>query len=281
MSSSVADLLNDEIRNRHIQFTQVISGQQTFEKRWEECVDTSLSYLSIATSSLYVKNFFPHESREIAIEMVEAIRNEFEIILNETEWMDEVTKEAAIGKVQNMLAFIGYPDELLDDSKLIEYYKDLTLDGENYFESILNISKFEVRKLVRNFRTPVDKTDWKLHAYVAIINAFYDPLENSIQVPAGILQGVYFAADRPKYLNYAAIGSIIGHEISHGFDDEGSQFDASGNLVNWWLESTKDAYLEKAQCIIDQYSNFTENITGLNINGISTQGENIADNGEI
>lgn len=93
------------------------------------------------------------------------------------------------------------------------------------------------------------------------------------------MQGVYFAADRPKYLNYAAIGSIIGHEITHGFDDEGSQFDANGNIVDWWQEDTKQAYLEKARCIIDQYGNFTESSTGMNINGINTQGENIADNG--
>ncbi len=273
---SVADLFNDEVRNRHIQFSQVISGQQSFKKRWEECVDTAITYLPIATSSLYVKNFFPNESRELAVEMVEAIKSEFETTINETDWMDDATREAALEKIQNMLSFVGYPQELLDDSILIEYYKELSLDGVNFFESFLNISKFDAHTVIREFRKPVDKNDWKNHAVVAIINAFYDPLINSAQVPAGILQGVYFAADRPKYLNFAAIGSIIGHEISHGFDDEGSQFDAVGNLVNWWLDDTKTAYLEKAQCIIDQYSNFTEPMTGLKLNGVNTQGENIA-----
>lgn len=196
-SMSIADLLNDEIRNRHIQFSQVLSGQQSFEKRWEECVNVALGYLSIATSSLYVKNFFPEESREIASKMVGAIKSEFESTLNTTDWMDDITKEAALEKVNSMLTFIAYPNELMDDQKLIEYYQDLVLDSENYFESILNITKFEGLKIARNFRKAINKTSWDDHSDVAVINAFYSPLENSIQVPAGILQGVYFSADRP------------------------------------------------------------------------------------
>lgn len=99
------------------------------------------------------------------------------------------------------------------------------------------------------------------------------------EFPAGILQGIFFKANRPRYMNYGAIGSVIGHEITHGLDDEGSQFDSDGNLVDWWEEDTKTAYLDKARCIIEQYGNFTEPITGLKLNGINTQGENIADNG--
>jgi neprilysin len=101
------------------------------------------------------------------------------------------------------------------------------------------------------------------------------------EFPAGILQGAFFSVDRPKYMNYGAIGSIIGHEITHGFDDEGRQFDANGNLVDWWQPDTKTAYLDKVRCIIDQYSNFTEPTVKLNLNGINTQGENIADNGGL
>lgn len=176
-------------------------------------MDIVIGYLSIATSSLYVKNFFPQESREKAIEMVTAIRNEFESTLNATEWMDEVTKEAALEKVHTMADFTAYPDELMHDDKLINYYNDLKLNGDSYFESVLNITKFEAKKVAKNFRKPINKTDWEVHSEVAIINAYYNPMENSVQVPAGILQGVYFTADRPKYLNYAAIGSIIGHEM--------------------------------------------------------------------
>lgn len=191
----------------------MLSGQQSFEKRWEECVNVALGYLSIATSSMYVKNFFPHESREIASKMIGAIKDEFENILNTTEWMDDVTKEAALEKLNSMLYFTAYPDELMDDDKLVEFYSDLSLDSENYFDSILNITKFEDKIVGRNFRKLINKTSWEDHSDVAVINAYYSPLENSVQVPAGILQGVYFSADRPKYLNFAAIGSIIGHEM--------------------------------------------------------------------
>ena len=125
-----------------------------------------------------------------------------------------------------------------------------------------------------------DKTDWKRHDRPAMVNAMYSSIENSIQFPAGILQGNFYETDRPTYMNYGGIGWIIGHEITHGFDDQGRQFDDQGNLANWWEEETERNYLGKANCIIWQYGNFTSDI-GINLNGINTQGENIADNGGI
>jgi len=131
-------------------------------------------------------------------------------------------------------------------------------------------------------REKVNKTDWVRHGNPAVVNAFYSPLENSIQFPAGILQGVFFGSGRPKYLNYGAIGWVIGHEITHGFDDQGRQFDKEGNLRNWWHPDTSSRYLNKAECIIGQYSNYNfPELDNLPVNGINTQGENIADNGGI
>jgi membrane metallo-endopeptidase-like protein 1 len=201
------------MRNREMQFEKSISGQESFEERWEECVNTVLAYLPIATSALYVKNFFKKESRDAAWDIVNSIRDEFESTLNDTEWMDDETKAKAWEKAKKMVMHIGYPDELTDDKKVEKYYKGLEVDEKNFFGSVLNITKFDIKKVVRSLRKPVNKTSWEEHANVAVINAFYNPVENSIQVPAGILQGIYFSADRPKYMNYAAIGSIIGHEV--------------------------------------------------------------------
>ncbi|KAJ8983666.1 hypothetical protein NQ317_003453 [Molorchus minor] len=123
--------------------------------------------------------------------------------------------------------------------------------------SILNLTLFSTRFSFRRLRQPVNKTDWITYGRPAVVNAFYSSIENSIQFPAGILQGVFFNADRPRYMNYGAIGFVIGHEITHGFDDQGRQFDKNGNLEDWWQEETKKAFVEKAQCIIDQYGTTT------------------------
>ena len=128
----------------------------------------------------------------------------------------------------------------------------------------------------------MDKTDWKRHGAPAVVNAFYSPIENSIQIPAGILQGVFFNSDRPKYMNYGAVGWVIGHEITHGFDDQGRRFDKEGNLFNWWDEQTAARYVSKAQCMVEQYSQYSyPHLGNITVNGLNTLGENIADNGGI
>jgi predicted metalloendopeptidase len=130
-------------------------------------------------------------------------------------------------------------------------------------------------------RQPVNKSDWIEYSYSTTINAFYNPIENSIVLPAGILQGEFYSSDHPQYMNYGAIGFIIGHEITHGFDNQGRIYDGQGNIVDWWAEDTKKQFLEKAMCIIRQYGNYTDHEVGLKLNGNNTQGENIADNGGI
>jgi len=195
--------------------------------------------------------------------------------------MDDQTREAALSKAKAISPHIGYPDEIMDDKKLEEYYKNLEIDPNNFLGSILKMNVFGTDYAFNKLRQPVNKTDWETHARPTIVNAFYSWIENSIQFPAGILQGNFFSADRPRYMNYGSIGFVIGHEITHGFDDQGSQFDLNGNLVDWWKAETKSRYLEKAKCVIDQYSNYTEPTTNLKLNGVNTQGENIADNGGI
>lgn len=273
--------LTEEFRKRQLQYATALSGRQEQEARWKECVDIASGSLGISVGSLYVRKHFKEDSKQNAMEMVTNIRGVFDEILDTVDWMDAKTKQAAKKKLHSMSTHIGYPDEMLDNNKLEEYYRGLDINPDKYFESFLNMSVFATDYSFNKLREPVNKTDWIRHAKPAIVNAFYSSIENSIQFPAGILQGHFFNAQRPKYMNYGAIGYVIGHEITHGFDDQGRQFDVDGNLVDWWEKDTQEAYLTKARCIIEQYGNYTERSTGLNLNGINTQGENIADNGGI
>ncbi|KAH8355313.1 hypothetical protein KR093_010763 [Drosophila rubida] len=213
--------------------------------------------------------------------MINNIRSVFNDILDEVKWMDDRTRLEAKKKLHSMAMHIGYPDEILDSKKLAKYYQRLDLHPDQFLEAYLALNIFQTDYLFSQLRLPVNKTDWHHHAHSAVVNAFYVYDENSIVLPAGILQGAFYNANRPKYLDFGAIGSLIGHEITHGFDDEGSQFDLEGNLRDWWQPDTKKAYLEKAKCIVHQYGNYTEAMTGLKLNGINTQGENIADNGGV
>ncbi|KAM7362049.1 M13 family metallopeptidase neprilysin 2 isoform 2-T2 [Cochliomyia hominivorax] len=273
--------LSEEFRKRQLQYATALSGRQEQEARWKECVDIASGSLAISVGSLYVRKHFKQDSKAIALEMVNNIRNVFSQILDEVPWMDEMTKMEAKKKLHSMTTHIGYPDEMLDNEKLEEYYRKLDIDPYKYFESFLKMNVFGTDYSFNKLRLPVNKTDWIRHARPAVVNAFYSSIENSIQFPAGILQGHFFNGHRPKYMNYGAIGYVIGHEITHGFDDQGRQFDVDGNLIDWWQPDTQKAYLEKAKCIIEQYGNYTDRQTGLNLNGINTQGENIADNGGI
>ncbi|XP_052866851.1 neprilysin-2 isoform X1 [Anopheles cruzii] len=274
--------LTEKLRKRQLQYTTALSGKQEQEPRWKECVELTAGSLPISVGALYIRKYFREDSKRAALDMVNDIKAVFVDILKKVDWMDEVTRESALEKVSTMATHIGYPDELMSDGKIAEYYKDLEFQPDsNYLNTILYMNQFGTTKAFKKLRQPVNKTDWITHSRPAIVNAFYSSIENSIQFPAGILQGQFFSYDRPKYMNYGAIGFVIGHEITHGFDDQGRQFDKNGNLVDWWQADTKKAYLEKARCIIEQYGNFTEPNVKLNLNGINTQGENIADNGGI
>ncbi|PSN53889.1 Membrane metallo-endopeptidase-like 1 [Blattella germanica] len=247
VAGASVNYLTEELRNRQLKFSTALSGRTERESRWKECIDIVTGGLSIAVGSLYVRKFFKEEAKSNAMEMVGNIREEFMHILKQVDWMDEKTRQRGLEKATAMNVHIGYPEELLDDIKLLEFYDKLEVDSKLYLESILNVTKFGMNYSFGRLRTKVNKTEWITHGRPAIVNAFYSSIENSIQFPAGILQGMFFNSERPRYMNYGAIGFVIGHEITHGFDDQGRQFDKDGNLLN----------------------------------GINTQGENIADNGGI
>ena len=220
-------------------------------------------------------------NKNLVDDIVTKIREEFRLILEEIDWMDEVTRERAIKKADLIRSHMAYDNEVLDNDLLEEFYRGLSLSKSSYLGNILLLKQWIFGYYAREFPLPKDPHSWKTHSGAAIANAYYEAKENSMIFPAGILDGVFFQEDRPLYLNYGGIGIVVGHEITHGFDDQGSQRDAEGVLVDWWMPETKEHYLEKTQCVIDQFSNYTVEVQGetLHLNGINTQAENVADLG--
>ncbi|KAF6197918.1 hypothetical protein GE061_007661 [Apolygus lucorum] len=281
-AASTVSYLPEAFRKKQLKYITAVTGSTEREARWKECSSQAARTVSLATGSLYVQKFFKENAKRKALELVENIREEMYDIIKNVDWMDEDTRKAALEKAYAMTAHIAYPDELLDNQKLIDFYDGLVVSSDGtYIDAIYNTTKWGQEFNYGRLREPVNKTDWRSHGRPQIVNAFYSPTENSIQFPAGILQGAFFSEDRPNYMNYGAIGFVIGHEITHGFDDQGRTFDKEGNLRDWWHESTKEKYIEKAKCIIEQYGNYTDSQVKMNLNGINTQGENIADNGGI
>ncbi|KAB0797722.1 hypothetical protein PPYR_08715 [Photinus pyralis] len=271
----------DEIRNRELQFEGVLTGAEQREPRWSQCVAKTTASFDLASSSIFVRKHFDPESKKSVGIMVDDIRNEFIEILRKTEWMDSTTKQTAIDKAKAIKSYIGYADELLDNKKLGDHYATLTLVPGSSIDHVRNISIFDRDLEIDLLSKKFDPGDWRTRYAATEVNAAYAGYENSIQIPAAILQNVFYSKDRLQALNYGGIGYFIGHEITHGFDDQGRKLNVNGNLEDWWAKDTNDAFLDKAKCIIEQYSNYTDPEVNVPINGELTQGENIADNGGI
>ncbi|CAF2564816.1 unnamed protein product [Rotaria sp. Silwood2] len=262
------------IRNIKEQFDRVFHGTNAEQLRTIKCGDYVNDNMGFVVSKLYIKNYFDENARNESLEMIEHIRNSFINIVDQSSWMDNTSKIKAIYKAKAIDKQIGYPDYLANgnDTKLENDYAAYVFNSSH----IKNILKMLQIKALENFqflRKPVERKVWG-SLPPTVINAFYEPSQNQITFPAGILQMPFFDKDAPKYLNYGGIGMVIGHEITHGFDDTGRQFDTDGNRIPWWTDQTIEKFNDRKQCIIEQYSNYTSN-------GNQTQGEDIADNGGL
>ncbi|XP_023334270.1 neprilysin-2 [Eurytemora carolleeae] len=278
-----------------LKFKNILTGESLASPRWEICtkaiagLSDGYDYFFMegtqlnAVGAMYAKEYFPESSKNIVNDMVTNIKKEFKIMLDELDWIDDITRKKAHVKVDKMTPHVGYAKEILDNNLINEFYEGLELASPDFLTNNLILKSFVKKYLSQIYRKPMDHKSWKIHGGAAFPNAFFEENQNSIILPAAVFTGLFFQADRPKYMNYGAIGSVIGHEITHGFDDQGSQSDDNGNLVNWWDLDTKQKFLDKTQCIIDQYGNYTVDINGtvFNLDGINAQGENIADNGGI
>ena len=261
------------------EFRRVLLGVLADRNRWNKCVEWTNKKMGMAVGSLFVKNHFNHASKLVALEMIQGIREAFNELLEENHWMDDATRQVAKDKANSMNERIGYPDYIVNATALGIEYDHMKLSPENFLANMFTIMEMQARKNLGELRKPVDKDRWATAP--AIVNAFYSPNKNDIVFPAGILQPLFYSRNFPKSLNYGGIGVVIGHEITHGFDDKGRQFDKHGNLKQWWNNATINRFRSQAQCIVDQYSAYKLPGIDLPINGKMTQGENIADNGGL
>ncbi|NXV89081.1 NEP protein, partial [Calonectris borealis] len=280
----VMDLVNSlssNYKDTRNAFRKALYGTTSETAVWRRCANYVNGNMENAVGRLYVKEAFAGDSKHVVEEMIADIRDVFIKTLDELTWMDAETKKKAEQKATAIRERIGYPDEIVtDDNKLNSEYQELNYKEEEYFENIIQNLVFTQKKRLKKLREKVDKEEWISGA--AVVNAFYSASRNQIVFPAGILQPPFFSASQPKSLNYGGIGMVIGHEITHGFDDNGRNFNENGDLVDWWTEESARNFKELSQCMVYQYGNFSWDLAGgQQLSGINTLGENIADNGGI
>jgi predicted metalloendopeptidase len=270
--TATATLLPDAVYLDHFDFyARTLSGQQEPQPRWKRCIGSTEQAMGEAVGKLYVAQRFTGESKAIATRMLDDIAAAFAESLPALEWMDEATREAALVKKGTLGRKIGFPDTWRD-------YGKLAVDRGSYFASALAARRFESDRQIAKVGGPLDPQEWGMDAQT--VNAGYNPLVNMFTYPAGILQPPFFHKDYPAAINYGAMGYVMGHELTHGFDDQGRKFDAQGRLADWWTPQAVEAFEERAACIERQYSAY-EVEPGVAVNGKLTLGENIADSGGL
>ena len=271
--NSAASILSDNFREAAFTFSSIMSGQKADKPRWKRATGLVNSVMSDAIGQMYCEKYFPQSSKQRMLDIVGNLQTALSQRINEATWMSAETKQQAQDKLSNFIVKIGYPDKWRDYTAL-EVSDTLSL-----YENLCNINEFftldELRKKVGK---PVDKTEWLMSPQT--INAYYNPPTNEICFPAGILQPPFFDPQSDDALNYGAIGAVIGHEMSHGFDDQGCQFDKTGNQRNWWTEADKTAYTKRTK-VLEEHFGSIEMVNGKKINGKLTLGENIGDNGGL
>jgi putative endopeptidase len=252
-------------------YGKTLRGQQELKPRWKRCTEYVDDYLGEALGQAYVEKYFPPEAKQQALKIVKEIQAEMEQDINALPWMSGATKEQALAKLHGMANKIGYPDKWRDYSKL-----EIVRGDE--FGNVERAEKFEFDRQLAKIGKPVDHGEWGMTP--PTVNAYYDPQMNDINFPAGVLQPPAFDPKSDAAPNYGDTGGTVGHELTHGFDDEGRQFDAKGNLRDWWTEDDGKEFVKRASCISDQYSSYTI-IDDVKINGKLTLGEDVADLGGL
>ncbi len=268
--NSAASSLSSDFDKEHFAFYgTVLSGVKEQRPRWKRMIDQTSSSLGEAVGQLYVQKFFPPEAKKRMVELVNNLKASLGERINGLAWMTDITKKEAQAKLAKINVKIGYPDKWID-------YSTLAIGTESYYTNKKNARQFEVNRSIAKIGKPVDRSEWDMTPQT--INAYYSPNMNEIVFPAAILQPPFFFMDADDAVNYGAIGMVISHEMTHGFDDQGRQYDKEGNLHDWWQAEDSKNFEAKTKVLVDQYDSY-KILDSLHVDGKLTLGENIADLG--
>ena len=269
--STASYLSRDFVQESFDFYGNKLSGQEKMRPRWKRVLDETSADLGELIGQLYVKKYFPPEAKQRMTEMVMNLKKSLKQRIQNLTWMGPKTKEEAIAKLDKMGVKVGYPDKWRD-------YSGLEITSQPFVLNVLNAQNFDFRYDMNKIGKPVDPTEWGMTPQT--VNAYYNPNRNEIVFPAGILQPPFFNMNADDAVNYGAIGMVIGHEMTHGFDNMGRQFDKNGNLRDWWTKEDSKAFQEHTKMLVDQYNKY-EVLDSTFVNGQMTLGENIADLGGI
>lgn len=266
-----ANSLSSPFVNASFEFGKVLSGQKVQKPRWERMSGTTDAVIGELLGQLYVKEYFKPEAKARMQELVSNLSKAFEIRINKQDWMSDSTKQKALDKLHAFTPKIGYPDKW-------ENYEGLQINRNTYFQNLRNAGAWAYNKMISKLGKPVDKTEWGMTP--PTVNAYYNPVLNEIVFPAGILHFPFFDPKADDAINYGGIGAVIGHEMSHGFDDEGSQYDKDGTLRNWWTAEDLKNFKTRTEKLAEQFDGYTV-LDTVHVNGKLTLGENIGDLGGL
>jgi putative endopeptidase len=272
--SGAAPYLSDEFTNENFAFFgKTLSGTPELRERWKRAVSMIEGSLGEAVGKVYVQKYFPAEAKARMEKLVANLIEAYRLSINELAWMSPDTKAKALEKLGKFRPKIGYPDKWRD-------YSALKTTPDDLYGNVGRVVKFQRDHELSKIGKPVDRDEW--HMAPQTVNAYYNPVMNEIVFPAAILQPPFFGLDHDDAVNYGGIGAVIGHEIGHGFDDQGSKYDGDGALNNWWTDSDRAAFEERTKALIAQYDALIpEEATDVNVNGALTIGENIGDLGGL
>ncbi|MEP6684430.1 MAG: M13 family metallopeptidase [Parafilimonas sp.] len=269
--ADAAPALSSPFVNTQFEYSKTLSGQQKIRPRWQRMVRNTDGNLGDDLGQLYVKRYFTADAKKRMLDMVNNLQTAFEGRIGKLDWMSDSTKVIAKEKLKTFLKKIGYTDKWRD-------YSNVTIDRSKYFENLVSCAKNEYQYQLSKVGKKVDKTEWGMTP--PTINAYYNPTFNEIVFPAGILQFPFFDPTADDAINYGGIGMVIGHEMTHGFDDQGAQYDKDGNLKNWWSTEDSAKFVAKTKQVVNLYNSFVV-LDSIHVNGALTTGENIADMGGV
>lgn len=268
-----ANTLSDEFQKEHFDFySRTMRGTKEMQPRWKRAVNAVNGTLGEAVGQMYVQKYFPASAKERMVQLIKNLQTALSERIQAQEWMSDTTKTYALDKLNAFYVKVGYPDKWRD-------YSSLNIDAkDSYYENMKRAGEFEINYMLSKAGKPVDRDEWYMTPQT--VNAYYNPTTNEICFPAGILQYPFFDMNADDAFNYGAIGVVIGHEMTHGFDDQGRQFDKEGNFRDWWTPQDAERFKERTKVMADFFSNI-EVLPGLKGNGELTLGENLADHGGL